>query len=239
MDVSGKTALVTGGTDGIGLEIARHLKARGALVIVCGRRQDRLDAAQAEGFEALSADLCSADGVEALAALVKDRTLDIVINNAGSGTDFDLSQPIDLADTDKIIFLNLNAPVRLAALLVPHLRTRPQAALVNVTSGLAIAPRSGGPVYCATKAGLRSFTKAIRYQLRDTNIRVIEALPPVVDTAMTAARTGRKMSPQECARQIVDAIARDRNEANVGMVKILKAVFSVSPRLAEAIMIRF
>ena len=239
MEIAGKTALVTGGTDGIGIEIARQLMARGASVIVCGRRQALLDAAVAEGMEAIAADLSSGEGVAALVAAVKDRPLDILINNAGAGADYDLAQPIDLSENNRAIFLNLNAPIQLAALLVPGLKTRPEAALVNVTSGLAIAPRAGGPVYCATKAGLRSFTKAIRYQLRGTNVRVIEALPPVVDTQMTAGREGGKMSPAECARQIVEAIAKGKTEANVGMVKILKVVFSISPRLAEAIMIRF
>ena len=239
MEIAGKLALVTGGTDGIGIEIARQLMARGASVIVCGRRQALLDAATAEGMEAIAADLSSGEGVAALVAAVKDRPLDILINNAGASADYDLAQAIDLSVNDRAIFLNLNAPIQLAALLVPGLKTRPEAALVNVTSGLAIAPRAGGPVYCATKAGLRSFTKAIRYQLRGTNVRVIEALPPVVDTQMTAGREGGKMSPAECARQIVEAIARGKTEANVGMVKILKAVFSLSPRLAEAVMIRF
>ncbi len=239
MEIAGKTALVTGGTDGIGLEIARQLKAGGASVIVCGRRQDRLDAARAEGLEALRADLSSAHGVAELVTLIGDRPLDVVINNAGVSPDYILGQDIDLDAADRAIFLNFNAPVRLIALLMPMLRARPAATIVNVTSGLAIAPRGGGPVYCATKAGLRSFTKAIRYQLKDSNIRVIEALPPVVETAMTEGRAGSKMSPAECARQIIAAISGNRAEANVGMVKILKAVYSLSPRLAEAIMIKF
>ena len=75
--------------------------------------------------------------------------------------------------------------------------------------------------------------------MKGSNITVIEALPPVVETAMTADRKGSKMSPKECARQIVSAIENNRAEANVGMVKFLKAVYSISPRLAEAIMIRF
>ncbi len=239
MQIDGKLALVTGGTDGIGLWIARLLKTKGATVIVCGRRAELLDQARAQGFEAIQADLSSSAGVTALADQMKARVLDIVVNNAGAGSDYDLTQPIDLDVTDRTIFLNLNAPIHLAALLVPQLKARPVAALVNVTSGLAIAPRAGGPVYCATKAGLRSFTKAIRYQLRETKVNVIEALPPVVETAMTASRAGSKMSPEACARQIVDAIEHDRPEANVGQVKLLKLVHSISPRLAEAVMIRF
>jgi uncharacterized oxidoreductase len=239
MEIAGKRALVTGGTDGIGLEIARQMKAKGANVIVCGRRQDRLAAAQAEGLEALEADLSSAAGVKALADAMSGRDLDIVINNAGAGSDFELAADTDLAAIDRTIFLNLNAPIHLAALLVEGLKARPAAVIVNVTSGLAIAPRAGGSVYCATKAGLRSFTKAVRYLLKDSNITVIEALPPVVDTAMTAARTGSKMTPVACAAEIVAAIASGKTEVNVGIVKMLKIVHSMSPKLAEAVMIRF
>jgi uncharacterized oxidoreductase len=239
MQLRGKTAIVTGGTDGIGLAMARLLASKGTKVIVCGRREDRLAAARAEGLEAIPADLSNEAGVTGFASAMAAREIDILINNAGSGADFDLNGATDLDGADQTIFLNLNAPIRLAALIVPQLRTRLEAALVNVTSGLAIAPRAGGPVYCATKAGLRSFTKAIRYQLRDTNINVIEALPPVVETAMTAARTGTKMSPEACAAQIIAAIEGNHNEANVGIVKVLKLVHSISPRLAEAVMIRF
>jgi uncharacterized oxidoreductase len=239
VQLNGKTALVTGGTDGIGIWIARLLAKSGAKVIVCGRREALLKAARGEGFEAIPADLSSVAGVDAFVAALAGRDLDILINNAGAGSTYDLADAIDLESTDKTIFLNLNAPIRLAAALVPRLRTRPEAALVNVTSGLAIAPRAGSPVYCATKAALRSFTKAVRHQLKDSSVTVIEALPPVVDTAMTADRTGGKLSPEACARQIVSAIENNRTEANVGMVKILKLVHSMSPRLAEAIMIRF
>lgn len=239
MQISGKLALVTGGTDGIGLWIARLLKRKGASVIVCGRRAALLESARNEGFEAIEADLSNEAGVTALSEAVMGRSLDIVVNNAGVGTDYDLAAPIDLAASDQSIFLNLNAPIRLAAALVPQLKLRPEAALVNVTSGLAIAPSAGSPVYCATKAGLRSFTKAIRHQLRETNIHVIEALPPMVETAMTAQRTGAKMKPEECARQIVAAIEGNRAEANVGQVKLLKLANSISPRLAEAIVIGF
>ncbi len=231
MEIGGKTALVTGGTDGIGLEITRQLRAKGARVIVAGRR--------AEGDDAIAADLSTAQGCADLVAALGETPLDILVNNAGMAGNFGPGEPIDLALTDKAIFLNLNAPIHLIGLLLERLKARPKSAIVNVTSGLAIAPRAGGPVYCASKAALRSFTQALRFNLKGSNVNVIEALPPVVDTAMTAARTGSKMSAAECARQIVAAIESDRAEANVGMVKLLQLVNSVSPALARRIMIRF
>lgn len=239
MQVSGKTILVTGGTDGIGLEIARQLLAKGAAVIVCGRREDMLAAARSEGLEALSADLSSANGCATFLDALGNRPLDILINNAGMSGNFGPDEPIDLPLTDQAIFLNLNAPLHLIARLLPGMLARPEAAIVNVTSGLAIAPRAGGPVYCATKAGLRSFTLSLRHNLRASNVHVIEALPPVVDTAMTAARSTKKMSPGQCAAQIVDAIESNKAEANIGIVKFLRMVYSVSPALARRIMINF
>jgi uncharacterized oxidoreductase len=239
MQVSSKTVLVTGGTDGIGLELARLLKAKGADVIVCGRREDYLASASAEGFEAIRADLSNADGCSEFLKAMGDRPLDILINNAGMGGNFGPGDPLDLDLTDRAIFLNLNAPMHLIGHLLPGLLARPEAAIVNVTSGLAIAPRSGGPVYCASKAGLRSFTQSLRHNLRDTKVHVIEALPPVVETAMTAARQQKKMPPAECAAQIVDAIESNKAEANVGIVKLLQMVHSISPALARRIMINF
>ncbi len=239
MQIKDKTVLVTGGTDGIGLEIARQLKAKGAAVIVCGRREAMLAAAQAEGLEAIVADLSTATGCAAFLEALGDRPLDILINNAGMSGNFGPGEPLDLALTDQAIFLNLNAPMHLTGHLLPGLLKRREAAIVNVTSGLAIAPRAGGPVYCASKAGLRSFTQALRHNLRNSNVHVIEALPPVVETAMTAARESKKMPASQCAAQIIDAIESNRAEANVGIVKLLQIVNSMSPALARRIMINF
>lgn len=240
MDIRGKTALLTGGSAGIGRELARQMKAGGASVIVTGRNRERLDFMRAEGFEALEADLSNAAGVDALLAALGGREIDILVNNAGQGVDHDFREAApDMAAADDCIHANLNAPIRLIVALLPGLKSRPVAAIVNVTSGLAIAPRAGGPVYCATKAGLRSYTMALRKQLEGTNVHVIEALPPVVETQMTAGRGGNKMKPEECARQILQAILNDRDEANVGMVKLLRMVDSISPALARKVMIRF
>ena len=240
MNLPGKTALVTGGTDGIGAEIIRQLRTKGATVITSGRNPERIAATRSDGFEVIEADLSSPGGVEALLSGLNARPIDILVNNAGAGADHDFREGLpDLAVADAAIFLNLTAPIQLLARLMPILRSRPEALIVNVTSGLAIAPRAGGPVYCATKAGLRSYTQALRAQLKDTTITVIEALPPVVETRMTAARTSKKMPAAECARQIVAAMESGTAEANVGMVKLLQVANSISPALARRIMLKF
>lgn len=240
MDVNGKSVLLTGGSAGIGREIARQLKAKGARVLLTGRDPARLAAMESEGFETLAADLSNAAGVDALVAALGDRDIDILINNAGLGVPHDVRAAMPDSDAaDGCLYANLSAPIRLITALLPHLRERPQAAIINVTSGLAIAPNTASSVYCASKAGLRSYTMALRAQLAGENIQVIEALPPVVDTQMTADRKTSKMPPQECARQIIAALENGHDEANVGMVKVLRAVYSISPALARSVMRRF
>lgn len=240
MDINGKTVLLTGGSAGIGRELARQMKAGGAIVIVTGRNRERLDFMRAEGFEALEADLSNPAGVDALIASMAGRTLDILVNNAGQLVDHDVRQGTPDADAaDDCIYANLSAPIRLTVALLEQLRSRPEAAIVNVTSGLAIAPASRQPVYCATKAGLRSYSLALREQLKGSTVRVIEALPPIVDTQMNAGNPMKKMPAPECARQILHAIEHDRDEANIGSVKLLRLVESISPSLARKVMIRF
>lgn len=240
MDLSGKTVLLTGGTAGIGREIARQLKAKGATVVLTGRNPERLAAMRDDGFEAISADLSNAAGVDALLVEWGSREVDILLNNAGQLVDHDFRKGTpDANAADDAIYANLSAPIRLTTGLINQLKARPEAAIVNVTSGLAIAPAARTPVYCATKAGLRSYTLALRKQLADTNIHVIEALPPVVDTQMNDDNPMKKMPPEECARQIVDALESNRDEANIGMTKVLRLVDSISPALARRTMLRF
>lgn len=239
MQLAGKIALVTGGSDGIGLAVARELKAAGTGVIVVGRDTARLAGAAAEGFETIEADLAGEAGCTTLIEALRDRTIDVLVNNAGMGSDFNVDAPIDLAATDRCIFLNLNAPIRLIVALLDRLRARPAAMIVNVTSGLAIAPSASTPVYCATKAGLRSFTMALRAQLQGTHVHVLEVLPPVVETRMTVGNNHRKMSAAECARQIVAAMAAGRDEANVGMTRWLRLAYSISPAFARRVMLRY
>ncbi len=240
MELAGKTALLTGGTNGIGREITRQLKAKGAHVVLTGRNPERLAAMTAEGLETISASLSDADGVDALLAAWGERELDILINNAGQLVDHDFRKgAVDPDAADDCIYANLSAPIRLTVGLMEHLRSRPKAAIVNVTSGLAIAPAARQPVYCATKAGLRFYSLTLREQLKDTNIRVIEALPPVVDTQMNDGNPMKKMPAEECARQIVEAIEKDRHETNIGMTKALRVAESISPALARSVTLKF
>ena len=239
MDLRGKLALVTGGSDGIGREIALQLQGVGADVIVTGRSAEKLRTMAALGFGTIAGDLSTPQGVDAVVDGVAGKPLALLVNNAGVGSEYELDDIETLDSAARCIRTNLDAPIALCTRLLPALRAQPQATIVNITSGLAIAPRAGGSIYCATKAGLRSYTQAIRHLLKDSNVRVIEALPPVVETNMTSGRAGKKMSAHDCAAEIVRGIRTDKSEVNAGMVKILQLVHSISPALARRIMIQF
>jgi uncharacterized oxidoreductase len=184
MKLSGHTILLTGGSSGIGLALAHRLVAAGNVVIVTGRREGALDEVRRAlpSVVTIPSDSGSAADRARLAAEVTSRfpALDVVINNAGIQRKVDLLQPEPWEETREEIAINLEGPLHLTALLLPHLLGRPKATLVNVSSGLAFVPMAAAPVYCATKAALHSYTLSLRHQLRDTSVEVIEIVPPAV-----------------------------------------------------------
>lgn len=239
MDVRGMLALVTGGSDGIGREIALQLQSLGADVTVTGRSAEKLAAMQALGFGTIAGDLSEAAGIDAIVESVAGKPLALLVNNAGLGSDYDPGNAATLASAARCIDTNLYAPIALVTRLLPQLRAQGKAMIVNVTSGLAIAPRANGAIYCATKAALRSYTQAIRHLLKGSGVHVMEALPPLVATNMTSGRGGRMMTARDCAAEIVRGIRADSDEVAVGQTKILRLVHSISPALARRIMIKY
>lgn len=194
MKQSGNTILVTGGTSGIGRELAVRFHELGNKVIVAGRRQALLDeiATAHPGIEGYVLDVESAGGLADFAARVRadHPALNVLVNNAGMMRYEDATARRDLADAEATIETNLLGPIRLIDALVDHLAAQPDAAIVNVTSGLAFVPLTGAPTYCATKAALHSYTVSLRELLKG-RIEVIELAPPAVQTDLTPGQATR------------------------------------------------
>src|ERR1700728_1300808 len=191
MKMTGNTILITGGTSGIGLELARQL-CQNNTIIIAGRDQNRLNRAKAKLGSAHTIQSDVSDPV-AIAALYKNVTrefpgLHILINNAGVMRKISLPDGMaDLTDITREIETNLNGPIRTINQLLPHHKKQKSPAIVNVTSGLAFVPFPISPIYSATKAGLHSFTQALRVQMKKTNVRVFELAPPGTETPLLHA----------------------------------------------------
>lgn len=246
MKLSKHTVLITGGSAGIGLELAREFKKHNNRVIICGRNAERLASAAKEigDIETIQCDLAKEADIHALMDTLKTKVgkLSILVNNAGVQQNYNFTQ-VDPESTvnniDWEIDVNFNALVKLITLCLPLLRQQPQSAIINMSSGLALTPKRSAPVYCATKAAVHIFSKAFRYQMEDTapNIAVFEAILPLVDTNMTRERENKgKISPEQVAKEVFKAMERDNYEIYVGKVKLLVLIQRVLPQLAERIL---
>ena len=109
---------------------------------------------------------------------------------------------------------------------------------MNVNSGLALAPKTSSAVYCATKAALNSFSNSLGYQLEKTNIRVLQAFMPLVDTPMTEGRGAGKITAAEAAETLLNGLTREDPITDVGKVRLLRILLRLSPNLARKIMKR-
>jgi short-subunit dehydrogenase involved in D-alanine esterification of teichoic acids len=246
MKLSKHTVLVTGGSAGIGLEVARKFKKHNNRVIICGRNAEQLTSAAKEigDIETIQCDLAKEGDLHILIDTLKTKVgkLSILVNNAGVQQNYNFTE-VDpeptLNDIDWEIDVNFTAIVKLTTLCLPLLRQQPQSAIINMSSGLALAPKRSAPVYCATKAAVHIFSKAFRYQMEDfaPNIAVFEAIIPLVDTNMTRGRDKKgKISPEQVAKEVFEAMERDKYEIYVGKVKLLVFLQRVLPQLAERIL---
>jgi uncharacterized oxidoreductase len=238
-----RVVLVTGGNSGIGRTFAERLAAGGAEVIVCGRNEITLQDLQNQNpaIVPFRCDITVRQEVLALAKSIQDRygKLDVLINNAG------IMEQVDLLDEsvsdDRITYeiaVNLTGAIILTRRLLPLLRMGRDPLIVMISSGYALLPATRAPTYSASKAGLHSFTMGLRRQLRGVGIRVVEVLPPLIDTPATRSVRQPKMSTDALVDRVLRDIRNGRDEIMPGMVGLLPLLMRLAPsyiarRLAE------
>ncbi|MCZ2822793.1 MULTISPECIES: SDR family NAD(P)-dependent oxidoreductase [unclassified Modestobacter] len=228
-----KVVLITGGTSGIGLGLAEAFLGDGASVAVCGRTRAALDSFSRAHPEALAvqADVTVPEARAAMLDAVAERfgRLDVLVNNAGTFVERDFAADDDAtAALDPEIALNLTAPIHLTGEV---LRRWPSLdAIVFVTSGFALVSPTRAPTYGAVKAGLHGFADGLRRQLTPQGTHVLEVLPPTTDTAMNAAHTGPKLSPDEVAAVTLRALRQRRPMALPGQTKLMPTMLRIAPR---------
>jgi len=195
MKQQGNTILITGGGSGIGEALAHRLHDQGNTVLIAGRRLDALQQAAAgrDRMVPVELDINDPAAIEAFARRITTEypALNVLINNAGIMRTEQLDQHRDLADAEATITTNLLGPIRLINALVDHLASRPDAVIINNSSGLAFVPLIFTPTYSATKAAIHSYTVSLREVLKG-RVEVIELAPPAVQTTLTPGQETRE-----------------------------------------------
>jgi uncharacterized oxidoreductase len=239
MKLDGNTILITGGTSGIGFELAKELLKLQNTVIITGRHADRLERAKAQlpQVHTVQSDVSRIEEIDALFARVTGEfpALNVLVNNAGVMRTINLhTEDQGMEELTREIDTNFKGPVWMVKRFLPQLKKVPSAAIVNVSSGLAFVPLPSCPVYCATKAAMNSFTRSLRVQLKRTAVKVFELAPPATETELFDTKSPDMegvaiMKVDELVRQFIKGFQKDQLEIRPGQANSLKFMNRVAP----------
>jgi uncharacterized oxidoreductase len=240
MNIKDKTILITGGASGIGLEAAKQFLALGAKVIITGRNQVKLDAAEKAypAITAIQSDAGNAADSESLFNKVKELGgIDILYNNAAV-----LVPPSNLGiandkHTESAAYemeVNYLGVLRLNNLFMGMLQSRKEAAIINTTSILSLTPSLIEATYSSSKTALAFYTKSLREHLRivDSKVKIFELIPPLVATEMTAGRSDKKITPEEMVKGLIEGLSKDNYTIRVGDAKLFYLINRFFPKIA-------
>ncbi len=240
MKLSSNTILITGGASGIGYELTKQLTVLGNTILITGRDQAKMDRAKAD-FPKIHTFRSDISDPEAIATLYEEVTrhfpeLNILINNAGIMRKINVHDRAgSLEDITREIEINLSGPIRMVKQFLPHLKTKSEAAIMNVSSSLAYVPLPISPVYCATKAGLHSFTESLRVQLKNTKVRVFDLAPPAIQTELLGdfdvedMKGASIMKVEEMVQVAIKGMQTNRFEIRPGQSNQLKMMSRLAP----------
>jgi uncharacterized oxidoreductase len=239
MKMSGRTVLITGGTSGIGLELARQLCERGNTVIVTGRDRPRLDAAKkaVPGIHVLQSDVSDPTSIELLYQTVSEQfpMLDTLVNNAGAMRNIKLDRQHQLNDLTTEIDGNLKGPMWMIQAFLPAFLKQKNSLIVNVSSGLAFIPFPAAPIYSASKAALHAYTQCLRAQLEGTSVTIVELAPPGTETPLFRAEFAEEMKKEKgmnvgvLVQRAIAGLEAGKPEIRPGLSNLLKIASRVAP----------
>ena len=240
MNIIGKTILISGGTSGIGLEIVRKLALHNRIIVISKKGKLPTELLDPEyGIQQHHLDLAHKPSLEAAVELIQREhtSLDMLINNAAvQNTPELLSDDFNYDAIQSEIDTNFTAVCHLTYLCLPLLQAADAAHIININSGLAIAPKRESAIYCATKSAMDSFSTSLSHQFRSSSIYVQQAFLPLVATAMTEGRGKNKLRADLVAEAIISKIGNGREINDIGKVKLLRLINSLCRPLAKRIM---
>lgn len=241
MKLQNNTILITGGTSGLGYEFASKLLTLGNTVIITGRNLARLNEMQKKlpGIHTFQSDVSDPEAITQLYANVIKQfpALNMLINNAGEMRIINLNDPSTaLTDITREVEINLMGPIRMVQQFLPYLKKQKNAAIINVTSGIALTPFPISPIYGATKSGLRSYTKSLRVQLKNTGVKVFELVAPGSSTPLNDQFMNidgfdpkMMMDPGKLIDAAIKGLEKNDFEIYPGLAKMLKIMSRLAP----------
>jgi uncharacterized oxidoreductase len=229
MNITGNTIFIPGGTSGIGRGLAERLADVGNKVIIAGRRQQLVEEIVAgnDNIEGFVLDVTDPQSIDRAVATVTSSfpETNVVITVAGIMLPEDVHTDAFLPTAEATVTTNLLGPIRLIGRLTEFLAAKDDAAILTVSSGLAFVPLPITPTYNATKAAIHSFTESLRVQLADTNVQVIEIVPPAVRTALMGQENSEHAMPlDDYLSEVIELLQTepDAEEILVENVKFLR-----------------
>lgn len=232
------TAVVTGGSSGIGRAFVAELHRTGWQVVTCGRDASKL-AALEKAYPGIRTHVCDVSDKASVmafadAVLAAHPEVRLLVNNAGGLREIDFNRPDLLAqDLTQELRANLEGAIHMTASFLPALRAAAPANIIMMSSGYGLAPATRAPLYSASKAGLRSFTKALRRQLAGQGITITDVAPPAVDTPATAHYQADKLTPEHVVKVALNAAKAGRSEVYPGKARWLPLLLRLAPQVAE------
>lgn len=243
MQLVDKTIVITGGTSGIGLELVKRLYRCNHLIVLA-QDNNRLGKLKANypNVTVYQIDLTNTELLRQTASHISKSTpsIDLLIHSAAvQKIPTFLDDDFIFEEIEKEIKLNFTVICQLTYLLLNALRNSSESIIFNINSGLAIVPKKSSAVYCGTKGALNLFSQSLRFQLEETNIKVLQAFLPVVDTPMAAGREEKKLPVEQAALEIIRGIKHEIEVHDIGKVKLLRYIHRLMPSVALKIMKRY
>lgn len=229
MNTTNNTIFISGGSAGIGLAMAKEFSAHGNKVIINGRNEDRLAEAlkQLKNASAIQGDLSIESERIRIAHELKEHhgDINVIINNAGEAYTYSLATGGSAySNASREINTNYVAIIHFTELMLPHLMSRDQSAIINVTSIVGLVPAAGVPTYSASKSALHFYTQSLRASLSKTQVKVFELMPPLVNTEFSASIGGANgIPPGDVASDLFHAIQSDHFDVAVGQTQVIHA----------------
>lgn len=242
MNLDKQTIVVTGGNSGIGLRLVERLHGMDNALIVVSRSQNHWQqlSQQFPDIQLIQCDLSNKESVVHLAQTLKQHPVSLLINCAAVQYEPLITDPdFSFENIQYEITTNFTSVVWLCYHLIPTLAQQPTSGIVNLSSGLALFPKTTSAVYCASKAAIHSLSQSLRYQLSNTRIGVSEVILPLVDTPMTAGRGHGKITAEQAAVAIIHGIQKGRETIYVGKARLLPLLSQLWPGLLKRILKKF